>query len=152
MNSKERRAMEAAGYVFEDAEDFLELTPEERLLVELRVAVSRAVRSRREAQGLTQIQAAKKLKTSQPRLANIEAGSSGVTLDLMFRGLFALGGTLRDLRIVRRPLATDRPARQSAQIGMGSRKLASGRRPAARTVTAVPASAPRKRRRRLPPG
>ena len=36
--------MEAAGYVFEDAEDFLELTSEERLLVELRVAVSRAVR------------------------------------------------------------------------------------------------------------
>jgi hypothetical protein len=39
------------------------------------------------------------LKTSQPRVAKIEAGSSDVSLDLMFRSLFALGGRLKDLRI-----------------------------------------------------
>ncbi len=34
MNKEKRRALEAAGFVFEDAEDFLELTTEERQLVE----------------------------------------------------------------------------------------------------------------------
>ena len=32
MNKEKRRALEAAGFVFEDAEDFLELTAEERQL------------------------------------------------------------------------------------------------------------------------
>jgi predicted XRE-type DNA-binding protein len=74
---------------------------EERQLVELRVAVSRAVRALRERQNLTQTQVARKLKTSQPRIAKLESGASDVSLDLMFRGLFALGGTIKDLRIVR---------------------------------------------------
>ncbi len=98
MDERERAALEAAGFRIGDAEDFLELTDEERRLVELRVAVSRAVRARREEQGLTQEQVAKKLKTSQPRVAMIEAGASAVSLDSMFRGLFVLGGSVNDLQ------------------------------------------------------
>jgi predicted XRE-type DNA-binding protein len=101
MNREKRRALEAAGFVFEDAEDFLELTIEERRLVELRVAVSRAFRARREQQHLTQEQVAKKLKSSQSRVAKMEAGAADVSLDLLFRGLFALGGSLKDLRLTR---------------------------------------------------
>jgi predicted XRE-type DNA-binding protein len=101
MDKRKRKALEAAGWVFEDAEDFLELTPEERCLVELRVAVSRGIRARREQQQMTQLQLAKKLKTSQPRVAKIEAASADVSLDLMFRSLFALGGRLEDLQISR---------------------------------------------------
>jgi transcriptional regulator with XRE-family HTH domain len=106
MNKREREALEAAGFRIGDAEDFLELTDEERRLVELRVAISRAVRGRREQQGLTQGQVARKLKTSQPRVAMIEAGASAVSLDAMFRGLFVLGGGLEDLR-PGRPVARD---------------------------------------------
>jgi len=100
MNREKRQALEAAGFVFEDAEDFLELTVEERRLVDLRLAVSRAIRARREQQHLTQEQVAKKLKSSQSRVAKMEAGATDVSLDLMFRGLFALGGSLEDLRLV----------------------------------------------------
>jgi DNA-binding XRE family transcriptional regulator len=99
MNKEKRRALEGAGWVFGDAEDFLELTIEERHLVALRLAVSRAVRMLREKQNLTQTQVAKKLKTSQPRVVKIEAGASDVSLDLLFRSLFTLGGTLKDLRL-----------------------------------------------------
>jgi predicted XRE-type DNA-binding protein len=99
MDKRKRKALEAAGWVFENAEDFLELTPEERCLVELRIAISRDIRARREQQQMTQLQLAKKLKTSQPRVVKIEAGSADVSLDLMFRSLFALGGRLQDLRI-----------------------------------------------------
>jgi predicted XRE-type DNA-binding protein len=97
MNKEKRQAVEAAGFVFEDAEDFLELTIEERGLVALRLAVSRAVRARREQQHLTQEQVAKRLKSSQSRVAKIEAGAADVSLDLMFRSLFALGGSLKEL-------------------------------------------------------
>jgi predicted XRE-type DNA-binding protein len=101
MNQHIRKSLEAAGYVFGNAEDFLELTAEERHLVELRLAVSRAVRARREQQGLTQAQVAKKLKTSQPRIARMEAGAADVSLDSMFKGLFALGGSMKDLQYSR---------------------------------------------------
>jgi predicted XRE-type DNA-binding protein len=99
MNREKQQALEAAGFVFEDAEDFLELTVEERRLVDLRFAVSRAVRARREQQHLTQEQVARKLKSSQSRVAKLEAGSADVSLDLMFRALFALGGSVKELRL-----------------------------------------------------
>jgi hypothetical protein len=46
---------------------------------------------------LTQIKAATLLKTSQSRLARMEAGDPTVSLDLLVRGLFALGATLEEL-------------------------------------------------------
>jgi predicted XRE-type DNA-binding protein len=97
MNAAKKKALQAAGIIFEDAEDFLELTEEERKLVQLRLAVSRAVRDRRKRIGLTQAQTARRLKTSQPRVARMESGATDVSLDQMFHGLFALGGTIRDV-------------------------------------------------------
>jgi transcriptional regulator with XRE-family HTH domain len=116
MNKQERDALEAAGFRVGDAEDFLELTDEERRLVELRVAISRAVRGRREEQGLTQGQVARKLKTSQPRVAMIEAGAAAVSLDAMFRGLFVLGGGLEDLQAGRPAPAARRSGAAKAVV------------------------------------
>jgi hypothetical protein len=48
MDKKKRRDLEGAGWAFEDSEDFLKLTPEERWLVELRIAISRDIRARRD--------------------------------------------------------------------------------------------------------
>jgi predicted XRE-type DNA-binding protein len=123
MNEQKRRLLQEAGWVAGDAEDFLELTEEERRLVELRVAVSRAVRALREAQRLTQTQVARKLKTSQPRVAKIEAGSSDVSLDLMFRGLFSLGGDFTDLPLFKhRAGSPARPAPQPVVKGPPAKK------------------------------
>jgi DNA-binding XRE family transcriptional regulator len=106
MNHEKRKALEAAGFVFGDAEDFLELTREERLLVEIRVAVSNAIRARRKRSSLTQTEAAKLLKTSQSRFARIEAGSADVSLDLMFKGLFRLGGGVDDIDAARKVMSS----------------------------------------------
>jgi transcriptional regulator with XRE-family HTH domain len=70
-------------------------------LVELQLAASRAVRARRERRHLTQEQVARKLKSSRSRVAQMEAGAADVSLDSLFRGLFALGGSLKDLRLTR---------------------------------------------------
>jgi transcriptional regulator with XRE-family HTH domain len=88
------------------------LTDEESRLVELRAAVSRAIRRRREERRLTQKDVARLLKTSQPRVNRIEAGASDVSLDLMFRELFALGGGLSDM--VESVGAARRPSRRKA--------------------------------------
>lgn len=123
MDPKKRKDLESAGWVFEDAEDFLELTEEERRLVDLRLAVSRAVRDVRLGRKLTQSQAAKILGTSQARLSNIEAASADVSLDLMFRSLFVLGGTMGDVngpRAAKRPKGASKPAVPVAEKRRGS--------------------------------
>jgi len=97
MEEKKRRALEEASFRIGDAADFLELTREERLFVELRVALTRALRRRREEQHLTQKELAARLKSSQSRVAKMEAGAPDVSLDMLFRGLFAVGGQVEDL-------------------------------------------------------
>ena len=97
MDKEMRARLEGAGFRIGDAEDFLELTEAERLLVEVRLAASRAVRRQRAARGMTQEELAAKMRSSQSRIAKIEAAASDVTLDLSLRALFTLGGGLADL-------------------------------------------------------
>jgi tryptophanyl-tRNA synthetase len=97
MDREKGKAPNESGFQVGDAGASLGLPDEERRLVELRLTVSRALRRLRERWRLTQQQVAEKLKSSQSRVAKMEAGSADVSLDLLFRGFFALGGTLADL-------------------------------------------------------
>jgi len=101
MNKAKRMALERAGYRIGDAEDFLQLTEEERRLVDLRVQLIKTIRRLRQRRRLTQQQLAALLQSSQSRVAKIEGGAADVSLDLLFRGLFAVGGGLSDLLAVR---------------------------------------------------
>lgn len=92
MDPSVKKALEAAGWAFGDAADFLGMTPEERVLLDTRAALAAFVRRRRAALDLTQKQLATRLKTSQPRVVKIEQGAETVTLDQMFRAFIALGG------------------------------------------------------------
>ena len=73
------------------------MSPEEAALVETRLALSRALRSRRVAQGLTQTELAQRLKSSQSRVAKMEAGDKTVSVDLLVKALFSLGAKPRDV-------------------------------------------------------
>jgi predicted XRE-type DNA-binding protein len=95
MNKEKQKSLEDAGWIFEDAEDFLELTAEERAIVDLRVRLARGIRDLREKRELTQAQLAKKMNTSQPRVNKIEACAGGVSLEQLFIGWYALGGTIQ---------------------------------------------------------
>jgi DNA-binding XRE family transcriptional regulator len=97
MKAEKRKKLEAAGFRVADAEDFLELTPEERELVDLRLTVSRLVRTLREQKNMTQEQLAKQIASSQSRIAKLESGSGDVSLDLLFRSFFAVGGKLSEV-------------------------------------------------------
>lgn len=94
MDAAKRKAMEAAGWKVGDAADFLEMSDEERQLLDTRVAIALAIREQREASKLSQKQLGARLKTSQPRVAKIERAASDVSLDQLVRALTAAGGTI----------------------------------------------------------
>ena len=94
MDSQKRKALEAAGWRFGDAADFLEMTDEERQMLDARIAAALAVRQLRTALKLTQKQLAGRIKTSQPRIAKIERAAPDVSLDQILRAFAAAGGQI----------------------------------------------------------
>jgi helix-turn-helix protein len=99
MKATKRARLEAHGWRVGSAAEFLELTPEEAAFVETKLALSRCVRSRRTAQNVSQSVLAKRLKSSQSRVAKMEAADATVSVDLLLRALFALGAKPRDIAV-----------------------------------------------------
>lgn len=97
MDAKKRKRLEAAGFAVGAAGDFLALTPDEAALVEMRLALSQALRERRADTGLTQAALARRVGSSQSRVAKMEAGDPSVSLDLLIRALLAAGASRRDV-------------------------------------------------------
>jgi len=97
MKRTKRSRLEARGWRVGSAKEFLGLSPEEAALVETRLALSQALRSRRVAHGLTQGELARRLKSSQSRVAKMEAGDKTVSVDLLMKALFSLGARPRDV-------------------------------------------------------
>lgn len=93
MDEVKRQRLEAAGWKVGTVNDFLELSPEESEIVELKLALSQKLKDIRTSQHLSQIALAKRMNSSQSRIAKIEAGDPSVSLDLLIRGLFSVGAT-----------------------------------------------------------
>ena len=91
MKTVKRKRLEAAGWRVGTVRDFLDLTAAENELVEMRVALASGLRTRRERARLTQTALAKRLKSSQSRVAKMEAGDPTVSLDLLIRAHLTLG-------------------------------------------------------------
>jgi len=94
MDTSKRKALQAAGWKIGDAADFLEMSDEERQLLDARVELALAVRRQREARNLSQKELGVKLKTSQPRVAKIERAATDVSLDQLVRAFAAAGGRI----------------------------------------------------------
>jgi len=92
-----RDKLAARGWNVGDATEFLNLTPEEEALVELRLKLAEGLKDRRIRKRLTQVELAKAVNSSQSRVAKMEAGDPTVSLDLLVRSLIALGASNRDL-------------------------------------------------------
>ena len=97
MRKAKRTRLEAAGWRVGTVKDFLGLSGEEVAFIELKLALARSLRVRRQRRGLTQAQLAKLIESSQSRVAKMEAGDRSVSLDLLVRSLLAMGTTKREL-------------------------------------------------------
>jgi ribosome-binding protein aMBF1 (putative translation factor) len=106
MRKDKRARLEAKGWKFGAAKDFLNLSEEESAYIELKIRLSEALRQRRQDKGLSQVDLAAKLRSSQSRVAKMEAGDSSVSLDLLIRSLITLGASDRELsKIIATPRA-----------------------------------------------
>jgi ribosome-binding protein aMBF1 (putative translation factor) len=106
MRKDKRARLEASGWKFGTAKDFLGLSEEEAAYIELKIRLAEALRQRRQDKGLSQVDLAAKLRSSQSRVAKMEAGDSSVSLDLLIRSLITLGASDRELsKIVATPRA-----------------------------------------------
>ena len=97
MRKSKREKLEAKGWSFGTAQEFLGLSDEETAYVELRLRLADSLRIRRQKRKLSQTGLAKLLRSSQSRVAKMEGGDPSVSIDLLIRSLLALGASNRDL-------------------------------------------------------
>ena len=105
MDRQTRVQLEANGWRLGSAAEFLDLTPEESSIVEMRLALADHLRKLRTDRGWTQTQTAARLGSSQSRVAKMEAADGSVSLDLLIKALLALGASTADIG---RVIAVDR--------------------------------------------
>jgi hypothetical protein len=99
-----RKKLEAAGWKLGSPKELLGLSVEEQSYIELRLKLAVGLKARRQARGVTQVELAQSLRSSQSRVAKMEAGDPTVSLDLLVKSLLALGASNRELaEIISRP-------------------------------------------------
>ena len=90
MDPKKKKRLEAKGWHLGDAFEFFGIDEADAAVIDMKVGLARELQDRREKAGLSQAELAKKLKTSQPRVANM-LGAKDVTIDNLIRSLIVLG-------------------------------------------------------------
>lgn len=100
MRESKRKKLAAKGWKTGSAREFLGLSPEEEAYIELRLRLAASLKMRRNSRGITQMELAQTLHSSQSRVAKMEAGDPTVSLDLLFKSLLALGISSRNLAAI----------------------------------------------------
>ena len=97
MRESKKRRLERKGWRIAGTEEFLGLSDEESQYIELKLKLSQAFRNKRQQKGLTQVEAARVLRSSQSRVAKMETGHPSVSVDLLVRALFSMGTNSKEL-------------------------------------------------------
>jgi ribosome-binding protein aMBF1 (putative translation factor) len=100
MRGSKQKRLTDKGWKVGTASELLGLSPDEEAYIELRLKLADGLRRRRKSHGVTQVNLAKALKSSQSRVAKMEAGDPTVTLDLLVKSLLALGTSNRELAAI----------------------------------------------------
>ena len=95
MKQARRKKLEAAGWAVGNAADFLGLSPEGEALVEMKLRLAAELRKLRAEQNVTQLELARRLGSSQSRVAKMEKADA--SFELLMRSLLTLGATPRQI-------------------------------------------------------
>jgi hypothetical protein len=125
MDKAKKKRLEAAGWKVGSAEDFLGLNDEETAFVELKLRLSEELRDLRGKRGLSQVELAKRLGSSQSRVAKMEASDPSVSLDLLVKGLLATGASKQQIG---KAIAKAPPKRAARPTSPRQRRITSGTR------------------------
>jgi DNA-binding XRE family transcriptional regulator len=107
MRPSKRKKLQRAGFKVGTVQQFLGLSDEEAALIEMKARLVETLAAARKAAGLTQQQLARRMGSSQSRLAKIEAGAADASMDLICKALLSLG---LSSRAIGRILSTRRAA------------------------------------------
>ncbi len=97
MDESKRKRLEARGWKVGTPAEWLNLSAEDEAYIALRLKLAEGLKAKRLGSGLTQVEFAKVVRSSQSRVAKMEAGDPSVSLDLLVRSLLALGASDREL-------------------------------------------------------
>ena len=97
MRKTKKERLEKRGWKIGSVAEFLDLSPEESAYIEMKLRLSDNLRQRRKRSQLSQVELAKRIKSSQSRVAKMEGGDPSVSIDLLIRSLLALGASNREL-------------------------------------------------------
>jgi transcriptional regulator with XRE-family HTH domain len=97
MDTRKRKRIERAGWRTGSAKDFLELSEAETALVEIKITLGLELRRWRLRARISQQSLAKRLQSSQSRVAKMESGDPNVTVDLLIRAALAAGASRQEV-------------------------------------------------------
>ena len=95
-NDKQNRLREL-GFRVGTAQEFAGLTGGEAAMIDLKITLIEMLKSLRAASGITQQELARRIRSSQSRIAKIEAADPSVSLDLICRALLELGASRKEI-------------------------------------------------------
>ncbi|MFT7458838.1 MAG: ribosome-binding protein aMBF1 (putative translation factor) [Planctomycetota bacterium] len=99
MKASKKKKLEKAGWKVSSTDEFLGLSPEESAYIEMKLALCNSVKQTRQKKRLSQVAFAKKIASSQSRVAKMESGDPSVSIDLVLKSLFALGVSKKDVAL-----------------------------------------------------
>ena len=97
MRPDKQKKLKSKGWTTGTVTEFLDLSSEETAYIELKCALSEKLKQQRQHKKMSQVVMAKRIKSSQSRVAKMEAGDPSVSLDLLVKSLLALGASRKDL-------------------------------------------------------
>lgn len=95
LSAKKKARIKAMGGRLTTVEEWLDLTPEEVAVIDMKIRLGKELKARRRQKRLSQERVAKILNTSQGRVSKLEKGQA--TLDQLTRSLLALGGSTKEV-------------------------------------------------------
>jgi ribosome-binding protein aMBF1 (putative translation factor) len=100
MREGKRKKLAAKGWKIGSPKELLGLSDEEASYIELRLKLAEGLKAKRRARGISQVDLAQAMRSSQSRVAKMEAGDPTVSLDLIVKSLLTLGASNRELATI----------------------------------------------------
>jgi predicted metal-binding transcription factor (methanogenesis marker protein 9) len=97
MKANKRQKLEQSGWQIGSADEFLGLSAEESAYIDMKLALSEALKKTRIKKRISQVVLAELIASSQSRVAKMEAGDSSVSIDLLVKSLLAMGASRKDV-------------------------------------------------------
>ncbi len=95
--AKRAGRLAAAGWRTTTVQEFLGLSDEDMAIIEVKVALAKRLRTQRTRAGLSQVDVARIVRSSQPRVAKMESADRTVSIDLLVKALVKTGVTVQDI-------------------------------------------------------